>query len=149
MLKGNCEPRGIEFGFAIAFIVILSLSATLVGPISEASAKTTTSSTTSFLRQSVKVDTSNVAIKGHSHKHTHVIADSTHRFTPHLPLNQLATSFFTATAPIQTTAGKIQNISFMINNNNPTTSGYHATTPLTTITQLAVTLTSQNLAVRI
>src|SRR5215831_3698117 len=149
MLKGNCETRGTKFGFAIAFIVILSLSATLVGPISEASARTTTSSTTSFLRQSVKVDTTNVAIKGHSHKHTHVVSDSTPRFTPHSPLNQAASSFSSAAAPIQITAGKIQNISFIINNNNPATSGYHATTPLTTITQLAVTLTSQNLAVRI
>src|SRR5215831_15484090 len=149
MLKGNCETRGIKFGFVIAFILILSLSATLVGPISETSAKTTTSPTTSFLHQSVKPDITNVAIKGHSHKHTHVVSDSTPRFTPHSPLNQAASSFSSAAAPIQITAGKIQNISFMINNNNPTTSGYHATTPLQTITQLAVTLTSQNLAVRI
>ncbi|MGC2575328.1 MAG: hypothetical protein WA364_27800, partial [Candidatus Nitrosopolaris sp.] len=147
MLKGNCERRGIKFRFAIAFIVILSLSATLVGPISETSAKTTTSPTTSFLHQSVKPDITNVAIKGHSHKHTHVVSDSRPRFTPHSPLNQAVSSF--SPAPIQITAGKIQNISFMINNNNPTTSGYHATTPLQSITQLAVTLTSQNLAVRI
>src|SRR5215467_10355285 len=149
MLKGNCEIGGIKFGFAIVFIVIISLSAILVGPISEASAKLTSSSTTSFLHQSVKPDITNVAIKGHSHKHTHVVSDSTPRFTPHSPLNQAASSFSSAAAPIQITAGKIQNISFMINNNNPTTSGYHSTTPLQTITQLAVTLTSQNLAVRI
>src|SRR5215469_15952265 len=149
MLKGNCEIGGIKFGFAIVFVVIISLSAILIGPISEASAKTISSSTTSFLRQSVELDTTNVAIKGHSHKHTHVVSDSTPRFTPHSPLNKAASSFSSAAAPILITAGKIQNISFMINNNNPTTSGYHATTPLQTITQLAVTLTSQNLAVRI
>lgn len=155
MLKGNCETSGIKFGFAIAFIVILSLSATLVGPISEASAQTTTSSTTSFLRTSAKIDTTNVAFIGHSHKHSHGVSDSTPRFTPHSPSKQAASSFSSAAAsltnasPIQITAGKVQNISFMINNNNPAINGYHATTPFTTITQLAVTLTSQNLAVRI
>ncbi|HXX97936.1 MAG TPA: hypothetical protein VEL11_12570 [Candidatus Bathyarchaeia archaeon] len=152
MLKGNYETGGLKFGFAIAFIVILSLSATLVGPISEASAKTIRSSTTSFLGPSAKIESTNVA---HSHKHSHVVSDSTPRFTPHSPSKQAASSLpsaaasLTSASPIQITAGKIQNISFMINNNNPTTSGYHATTPLTTITQLAVTLTSQNLAVRI
>ena len=150
MLKSNCETRGIKLGFAIAFIVILSLSATFVGPIAEA-AQTTTSSTTSFLRSSAKIDT----FIGHSHKDRHDVSDSTPRFTPHSPSKQAASSFSSAAAsltnasPIQITAGKIQNISFMINNNNPAINGYHATTPFTTITQLAVTLTSQNLAVRI
>jgi hypothetical protein len=146
MLKGNCESRS----FAIAFIVILSVSATLIGPVAEVSfAQTTTSSTTSFLRQSVKVDTTNVAFISHSHKHGHVVSDSTPRFTPHSSSKQVVSSFSSAAAPIQITAGKIQNISFMINNNNPTTSGYHFATPFTTITQLAVSIISQNLAVRI
>ncbi|MGA9153909.1 MAG: hypothetical protein WBZ36_25295 [Candidatus Nitrosopolaris sp.] len=158
MSKGNCETGGIKFGFAVAFIVILSISATLVGPTSEASAQATLSSTSSFLRPSAKVDTTNVAFIGHSHKHSHGVSnshDSKPRFTPHSPSKQAASSFSSAAAsltnasPIQITAGKIQNISFMINNNNPAINGYHATTPFTTLTQLAVTLTSQNLAVRI
>jgi hypothetical protein len=153
MLKGNCETSS-KFGFAIAFAVILSLSAAFV-PISEASAQTTTSSTASFLRPSAKIDTTNVAFIGHSHKHSHGVSDSTPRFTPHSPSKKAASSFSSAAAsltnasPIQITAGKIQNISFMINNNNPAINGYHVTTPFTSLTQLAVTLTSQNLAVRI
>ena len=81
MLKGNCETRGIRFGFAIAFIVLLSLSATLVGPISEASAKSKTSPTTSFLHPSAKIDTTHVGFIGHSHNHIHGVSDPTPRVT--------------------------------------------------------------------
>ena len=156
MLKGNCKSRRINFGFAIAFIVILSVSATLIGPIAEVSfAQSTAYSTSSFLPSSAKMDSTNVAFIGHSHKHSHGVTHFTPRFTPHLPSKQAASSFSSAPAsatnasPIQITAGKIQNISFIINNKNPVTTGYHLTTPFTTLTQLAVSLTSQNLAVRI
>ena len=155
-MKGNCNSRKINFGFAIAFIVILSVSATLIGPISEVSfAQTTAYSTTSFLPSSAKMDSTNVAFISHSYKHSHGVTHFTPRFTPHSPSKQAASSFSSAlasatnTSPIQITAGKIQNISFTINNNNPVTTGYHVTTPFTTLTQLAVSLTSQNLAVRI
>jgi hypothetical protein len=151
MSKGNCESRG----FAIAFIVILSISATLIGPIAEVSfAQTTAYSTSSFLPPSANIDATNVAFIAHSHRHSHDVTHSTPRFTPHSPSEQTASSLYSAPAsvtnasPIQITAGKIQNISFTINYNKPATTNY-LTTPFTTITQLAITLTSQNLAVRI
>src|SRR5215469_3064213 len=132
MLKGNCEIRGIKFGFANAFIVILSLSAILVGPISEASAKSKTSPTTSFLRPSTKIDTTHVGFIGHSHKHSHGVSDPTPTFTPHSPSAAAASlpqptrysslSFLTPSTSPSTNAsliqiGKIQDISFTINNN--------------------------------
>jgi hypothetical protein len=157
-LKGNCNSRRINFGFAIAFIIILSVSAALIGPIAEVSfAQTTEYSSSSFLPSasqpltlSAKMDSTNVAFISHSHKHSHGDTHFPPRFTPHSPSKQAASSASSTNAsPIQITAGKIQNISFTINNNNPVTTGYHITTPFTSLTQLAVSLTSQNLAVRI
>ena len=157
-MKGNCNSRRINFGFAIAFIVILSVSAALIGPTAEVSfAQTTEYSSSSFLPSasqpltlSAKMDSTNVAFISHSHKHSHGDTHFPPRFTPHSPSKQAASSASSTNAsPIQITAGKIQNISFTINNNNPVTTGYHFTTPFTSLTQLAVSLTSQNLAVRI
>jgi hypothetical protein len=86
MLKGKCESRRINFGCAIAFIIILSVSATLTGPIAEFSfAQKTAYSTSSFLAPSTKIDSTNVAFISHSHKHSHSVTHFTPRFTPHSP----------------------------------------------------------------
>ena len=152
-MKDNNTSR-INFVFAIASIVILLVSGTLGPYIGQLSfAQTTQYSSPSLLpslasrplTSSTNMALTNVAFISHSHKVSH---GDTHFDPPNSPSKQTASSSSSTNASlIQITAGKIQDITFTINNNNV------PATPIitypTSLTQLAVSLTSQNTAVRI
>jgi hypothetical protein len=147
-LKGNNRNN---FVFAFGFIVILLAASTLLGPEilfaqtirysflpSSASSPLTLSTTR----------VTDVAFVTHSHK------GSTHPDPPPSALTQAASSSSSASSPstnaslIQITAGKVQEIRFSISNNNLATTPSPLNLP-TSITNLAVSLASQNNSVRI
>jgi predicted lipid-binding transport protein (Tim44 family) len=148
MLKGNNRNN---FVFALGFIVILLAASTLLGPEvlfaqtirysflpSSASSPLTLSTTR----------VTDVAFVTHSHK------GNTHSDPPPSASTQAASSSSSASSPstnaslIQITAGKVQEIRFSISNNNIATTPSPLNLP-TSITNLEVSLASQNNSVRI
>jgi len=137
-LKDN---NGSNFVFAIGFIFILLAASTLLGPEVLFAQTIHYSSYTPLLSTAGMTD---VAFDIHSHKgNTH--SDPPSASTLAASSTSSASTSSTNASLIQITGGKVQDLSFNINNNNlPGT----AVLP-TSLTDLVVSLASQNNSVRI
>ena len=155
MKDHNTNGRS-NFIFSLGFIVILLVSGTVIGPyVAELSfAQTIPYSSSSFLPSSTPLPltlSTNVALTNHSRNVSH---GNTQFDPPPSPSTQVATSSSSASSSstdasqIQITGGKVQDIGFTINNNNVPATPTPFNVP-TSLTELAVSLTSQNNSVRI
>ena len=160
MKDNNNNNDRKNFVFALGFIVILLVSGTIIGPyVAELSFAQTSPSSSSFLHSSTSspvtlstnVALTNVAFIRHSHNVSHGNAQFD---PPPSPSTQAASSSSSTSSSstnaslIKITGGKVQDLRFTINNNNVPATPTPFNVP-TSLTELAVSLTSQNNSVRI